>query len=155
MTLALLVPLAGDALAVQCEGVDTTSNCATTCAGTALSDFLFGGSPANVMNGLDDDDEVHGEGGGDRVCGGPDTDSVRGNGSDDDVYGQRGADVIVAGGTQDDSVYGQEDGDKVYDGDGADFVDGGSGTDLWFICNDGAPDTAQNFELSQFGSCSP
>lgn len=87
MSLALLVPLASNALAVQCEGVDTTSNCATTCAGTALSDFLFGGSPANVMNGLDDDDEVHGEGGGDRLCGGPDTDSVRGNGSDDDVYG--------------------------------------------------------------------
>jgi Ca2+-binding RTX toxin-like protein len=100
------------------------SAAARTLVGTPGKDRLAGGSKGPHV--------INGDGGGDKIFGGPFNDRLLGEWGGDDVYGRGGDDVIAGGSGGDilvgaagnDSVTGGFGGDKISGGDGDDFLDG-------------------------------
>ena len=136
----LLIPLAGQAQALKCNGKKVTIK------GTAGKDHLVGKKAPDVIYGGGGDDDIDGARGNDTICGGPGDDAIHGGRGVDSLYGDEGDDKLLSekgpdslhGGAGDDYADGQQGSDRI-DGDsgddkllgdkGNDEVDGGPGHD--------------------------
>lgn len=145
----LLLPLAGTANALRCEGKKVTIK------GTGGKDHLVGKKAPDVIYGGGGDDVINGARGNDTICGGPGDDTIRGGrgvdslngddgddnlvsekgpdridggGGDDYADGQQGSDKIKGGGGND-KLLGDKGNDKIDGGAGSDHVEGGPGDD--------------------------
>ena len=81
---------------------------------TPYSDFIAGNERANVLEGLDGDDELYGRQGDDTLIGGD---------GEDDLYGDNGQDTLI-GGSGNDDLWGGKGGDVFVftDGSGNDII---------------------------------
>ncbi|MFL5898093.1 MAG: calcium-binding protein [Solirubrobacterales bacterium] len=146
----LLLPLAGEAQAMKCDGKKVTIRGTAGddhIVGKRASDVIYGGGGNDVItggpNGNDticggpgDDtivggrgyDNLDGEGGDDNLQGDTGSDNLDGGAGDDKLTGEKGADALH-GGSGDDSLLGFKGPDKLDGGAGDDFVDGQQGSD--------------------------
>ncbi|MBN8294122.1 hypothetical protein JI664_19280 [Rhodobacter sp. NTK016B] len=83
---------------------------------------------ADLIDGSDEDDEIHGLGGDDTINGGGGDDTLHGDGGNDALVGGEGEDWLF-GGVGNDTLTGNEGDDNLDGGMGNDVLDGGSGND--------------------------
>lgn len=136
----LLLPFAGVAEALQCEGKKVTIK------GTGGKDHLVGKKAPDVIYGGGGNDVIDGARGNDTICGGPGDDTIRGGRGVDSLNGDEGDDNLVSekgpdridGGGGDDYADGQQGSDRIQGGGGNDKllgdkgndkIDGGAGSD--------------------------
>ena len=146
----LLLPLAGSASAMKCDGKKVTIK------GTPGNDHLVGKKASDVIDGGGGNDVITGgPNGNDTICGGPGDDTIvggrgfdnlNGEGGDDNLQGETGSDNLeggagddtlsgskgadgLNGGSGDDYITGFKGPDKIDGGSGDDFVDGQQGSD--------------------------
>lgn len=109
-----------------------------TLTGGVWRDHLVGGAGLDILNGLESDDWLQGEGDNDTLNGGLGQDHLEGGDGADVVHGNEGVDHIE-GGLGADTLYGErgddlleggDDADKLYPGIGNDAVYGGAGDDI-------------------------
>jgi len=146
----LLLPLAGQAQAMKCDGKKVTIKGTSGddhIVGKKASDVIYGGGGDDVItggpNGNDticggpgDDviaggrgyDHLDGEGGNDNLDGGTGSDNLDGGDGNDKLAGDKGKDGLHGGGG-DDTVTGYKGPDKLDGGAGDDFLDGQQGSD--------------------------
>jgi Ca2+-binding RTX toxin-like protein len=121
--LFLLLPLAGQALAMKCDGKKVTI------MGTAGNDHIVGKKASDVIYGGGGDDVITGgPNGNDTICGGPGNDTLIGGRGFDDLQGEGGNDNLQ-GETGSDNLDGGEGDDKLAGSKGADGLHGGGGDD--------------------------
>jgi Ca2+-binding RTX toxin-like protein len=137
----LLLPLAGQAQALKCDGKKVTIK------GTAGPDHIVGKKAPDVIYGGGGNDHIDGARGNDTICGGPGDDTINGGRGVDNLNGEGGDDKLLSekgpdrldGGPGNDYVDGQQgsdriDGgggnDKLFGDKGNDKIDGGPGEDL-------------------------
>lgn len=158
--LFLLLPFAGQALAMKCDGkkvtiMGTPGN--DHIVGKKASDVIYGGGGNDVITGGPNGndticggpgndtliggrgfDDLQGEGGNDNLQGETGSDNLDGGAGDDKLSGSKGADGLH-GGPGDDYIIGFKGPDKIDGGGGNDFIDGQQGSDK--IDGDGGNDT--------------
>jgi len=117
--------------------------------GTALNDYIVGGSGDDILSGGDGNDtidglagndQLFGEAGNDSLFGGQGNDILDGGSGNDTLDGSDGNDILsggigndlLKGGTGDDSVSGGDGNDSAYGGDGNDSLFGNAGDDSLF-----------------------
>jgi hypothetical protein len=88
------------------------------------------------MFGYQGDDKLAGGGGIDNIFGGTGSDVLRGQGGNDYLFGQANADVI-------------------YDGPGNDYIDGGPAEDALFYCSDGNGDQGDAHSIEYMENIGP
>jgi Ca2+-binding RTX toxin-like protein len=119
----LLIPLAGQALAMKCDGKKVTIK------GTAGNDHLVGKKASDVIYGGGGGDVITGgPNGNDTICGGPGNDTIVGGRGFDNLNGE-GGDDNLQGETGSDNLEGGEGDDKLSGSKGADGLNGGGGDD--------------------------
>lgn len=99
--------------------------------GQGGNDRICGGPGDDTIIGDKGTDRINGGGGGDDINGGKGTDDLRGGGGDDRILGDKGSDKMD-GGSGDDHMSGDKSNDKMIGGSGADDVDGGAGDEKIF-----------------------
>jgi Ca2+-binding RTX toxin-like protein len=128
----LLVPFAGQAWALKCDGKKVTIK------GTAGDDHIVGKKASDVIYGGGGNDTITGgPNGNDTICGGPGNDSINGGRGYDSLHGDGGDDVLegdtgsdsLDGGDGDDVLSGSKGADGLHGGDGDDIVTGFKGPD--------------------------
>ena len=75
----------------------------------ALTTTLYGGSGADLILGLDDDDQLYGEEGADELWGGAGVDEIQGDEDNDRLIGGAGIDILYGGGKTNDLDSGGRD----------------------------------------------
>lgn len=134
----LLLPLAGQAQAMRCDGKKVTIK------GTAGNDRIVGKKASDVIYGGGGDDVITGgPNGNDTICGGPGNDSINAGRGFDSLHGEGGNDNLE-GDTGSDSVDGGEGDDTLAGSKGADGLHGGGGNDV--ITGFKGPDTLSGGE---------
>ncbi len=128
----LLLPLAGSASAMTCDGKKVTimgTPGPDHIVGKKASDVIYGGGGNDVITG--------GPNGNDTICGGPGDDVIHGGkgydvllgeGGDDTIYGETGSDMIE-GGEGNDTIYGEKGADHLHGDGGNDKLIGSKGPD--------------------------
>jgi Ca2+-binding RTX toxin-like protein len=97
--------------------------------GNAADNVIVGNSSANLLWGLDGNDNINGDGGNDTLRGGNGADTLDGSVGNDTLYGDAGIDSLIGGW-----------GNDILDGGtGADSMAGGLGNDIYYV--DDAGDT--------------
>jgi len=146
----LLVPMAGQAMAMKCDGKKVTIKGTSGndhLVGKKASDVIYGGGGNDVITGGPNGndticggpgndtivggrgyDNLNGEGGNDNLEGDTGSDNLDGGGGDDKLSGEKGADGLNGGGG-DDYIIGFKGPDKINGGAGDDYVDGQQGSD--------------------------
>jgi Ca2+-binding RTX toxin-like protein len=129
----LLVPLAGSAAAMSCNGKQVTI------MGTAGNDHIVGKKASDVIYGSGGDDVITGgPNGNDTICGGPGNDSIHSGRGFDSIFGEEGEDQLfgetgsdmVDGGGGDDTLNGSKGADALHGGPGNDALIGAKGPDV-------------------------
>lgn len=100
-------------------------------AATAVAKTISGDDNDNNLVGTKGSDRIFAKGGNDVVRGLPGRDLIRGGTGNDRVFGDRGSDVLF-GGDGNDRVHGNAGNDVSFGGNGNDFMSGGYGNDLQF-----------------------
>jgi len=119
----LLFPLAGQALAMKCDGKKVTI------MGTPGPDHIVGKNGNDVIYGGGGNDVITGgPNGNDTICGGPGNDVIKGGHGFDKLFGEGGNDTLD-GETGSDLLDGGEGNDTLEGEKGADNLQGGSGED--------------------------
>ncbi|WP_306670874.1 calcium-binding protein, partial [Endozoicomonas sp. SESOKO3] len=106
---SVTVDLAGSTATDSSGDTDTLTNIENA-TGSAWNDQIIGDFGANVLNGMDGNDNISGGDGTDTISGGAGNDYINGNQGDD----------VIDGGASDDTIHG---------GFGNDTLDGGEGID--------------------------
>jgi Ca2+-binding RTX toxin-like protein len=120
----LLVPLAGSAQAMKCDGKKVTIK------GTAGNDHIVGKKASDVIYGGGGNDVITGgPNGNDTICGGPGDDNIDGGRGFDSLHGEGGNDKLE-GDTGSDSVDGGDGDDALSGSKGSDGLHGGGGNDV-------------------------
>lgn len=138
----LLVPLAGQAAAMSCDGKKVTI------MGTPGNDTIVGKGASDVIYGGGGDDDISGgPNGNDVICGGPGDDAIHGGrgfdflfggAGNDKLFGETGSDMLEGEGGDDqlsgfkgaDHLHGGEGEDSLLGAKGPDALDGGAGNDF-------------------------
>ena len=127
--------------------------------GTSGSDYLWGDTVANVIEGGDGNDSIDGREGDDILRGGDGHDVLQGGAGADVIEGGAGDDLIF-GDEGDDDLYGGDGDDRLFAANGDDYLDGGAGNDeMWggedddtyVVSHDSGSDKIFNFDESGNG----
>lgn len=131
----LLLPLAGRAEAMKCDGKKVTI------MGTPGPDHIVGKKGNDVIYGGGGNDVIRGgPNGNDTICGGPGNDTIiggrgydhlSGEGGNDTIYGGTGSDFID-GGAGNDTLLGEKGADRLHGGPGEDHLSGAKGPDVLY-----------------------
>jgi Ca2+-binding RTX toxin-like protein len=146
----LLLPLAGTAAAMKCDGKKVTimgTPGPDHIVGKKASDVIYGGGGNDVITGGPNGndticggpgndtivggrgyDDLQGEGGDDKLDGGTGSDQLDGGEGEDSLSGEKGADALHGGGGED-KLLGSKGPDKLDGGAGDDYLDGQQGSD--------------------------
>lgn len=128
----MLLPLAGKAQAMRCDGKKVTI------MGTAGPDHIVGKNGNDVIYGGGGNDVISGgPNGNDTICGGPGNDTLIGGRGFDDLQGEGGNDNLqgdsgsdqLDGGEGDDTLSGEKGADRLHGGGGDDRLLGSKGPD--------------------------
>jgi Ca2+-binding RTX toxin-like protein len=111
--------------------------------GNGGDDHLYGRDGDDSINGGAGDDYIEGNSGNDTIIGGEGEDHILGGDGQDVIYGGDSTDTII-GGNGDDSLYGNASGVK------ADLLDGGDGTDNYYIFSQDGNTIIKDSDLTGF-----
>lgn len=141
----------------------STEGAHITCDGAQLTQHQANPELNNTIDGTENADVLHGEGGDDiisgfenpagtfdRLCGGTGRDDIRGGSGTDRIFGEDGNDVLdgglaadrIEGGNGNDSINGQAGGDTLLGGNDDDTIWHGNDTDVDTI--DGGPHVVED-----------
>jgi Ca2+-binding RTX toxin-like protein len=97
--------------------------------GTAGNDTLFGTNQAELLRGLDGDDNLYSNGGADSLFGNAGNDALYGSAATEELDGGSGDDRLFSNGGND-TLIGGTGNDQIFGSAASEFINGGAGNDL-------------------------